>query len=458
MNMINTALSGLNASMAALQTVSNNVNNEMTPGYSRQQVVLSAVGGGPHGAGNGVRVDGVRRISDQYQVSQIWHTTSAEGFTKVQNGYFNNIEQVFAADGNNLSRGLDRFFAALNSAQEQPNEIAYRQAVLNEATGISQRFNSISEGVNAQLQQISGQMTSSVREVNTLLHNIADFNKKLSASNSIVPPATLLDARDVAINKLANLVNVRVVTDNRGLVNISLRQGQPLLSGTTSGQMSIVTSPKNPDKPVLTLKFGKSDFPLNDDTGGSLGALVHYRDNELSHAKAFLDEMATLMADKMNDLQTKNGGTDLNGAKATVPLFKFEPNNPAGSMRVNKDIKPEMLAFGKDGTPGDNSNLMAMIKLAGEPLDFKTVGTKASLGDAFASQVGVLGSKARQAQLDKETAIAMKKEANKQWSSTSGVTPDEEGANLLAYQQAYQANAKVIASADQLFKSILNSF
>ncbi|MGI2258620.1 flagellar hook-associated protein FlgK [Shewanella sp. GXUN23E] len=457
MKMINTALSGLNASMAALQTMANNTTNGMTPGYSRQQVVFSSVGGGAYGAGTGVMIEGVRRISDQYQVAQLWRTSSDVGFAQVQDSYFGNIEQIFGAEGNNISKGLDQLFAAMNSALEQPNEIAYRQAVLNEANGMAQRFNSIAEGINAQQQQIEGQLGASVSEVNTLLKNIAGFNKEISAAQaSGTPPASLLDARDAAIDELAGLLDIRVVTDSQGLVNISLAQGQPLLSGTTHASLQNSTDAANPDKSVLAIRFGDASFPLNESAGGSLGSLIEYRDNSLSQSKAFIDELASTLADEMNAVLAQ--GTDLNGNPVTEPLFIYEAGNPSGSLRINKNLKPEMLGFGKDGSPGDNSNLKDLIALADKEFSFDSLGTKASMGDAFAAKVGQLGSSARQADMDKDTAMALQKEARTQWAATSGVNLDEEGANLIIYQQAYQANARVIATADQLFQSLLSSF
>ncbi|MGS0730047.1 flagellar hook-associated protein FlgK, partial [Shewanella sp. 0m-11] len=201
--------------------------------YSRQQVMLSSVGNGVYGSGSGVMVDGVRRISDQYEVAQLWNTTSNLGFAQTQSSYLGQVEQIFGSEGNSISAGLDLLFASLNSAMEQPSEIAHRQGVLNEAKALTQRFNSISEGLNSQVSQVEGQIGASAKEINAQLKTIASFNAEIQSSNaSGNVPLELLDARDAAIDDLSAIVDINVVEDSSGMINISLAQGQPLLSGT----------------------------------------------------------------------------------------------------------------------------------------------------------------------------------------------------------------------------------
>ncbi len=456
MSMLNIGMSGLNASMAALNTTSNNVANAMVPGYSRQQVMMSSVGSGTYGGGAGVMVDGVRRISDQYEVAQLWNTTSDVGFSKVQASYYGQVEQIFGSDGNNISQGLDLLFASLNSAMEQPNEIAYRQGVLNEARALTHRFNSISEGVNAQLTQIEGQLGASVKEVNAQLQTIANFNAEIQASgNNGNVPSSLLDARDAAVDDLAAIVDINVVEDSNGMLNISLAQGQPLLAGTTASTLSVSPDPSNPGMSKISIQFGQSSFPVDESAGGSLGALLDYRDNSLMDSIAFIDELAMTIADEFNAVLA--GGTDLNGNTPTQDLFTYDPNNPAGSLKMTSGFTAEMLAFGQDGTPGDNSNLKELVELANKSFTFNSIGADTTLGDAFASKIGELGSASRQAQMNADTNVKLQMEAQSQWASTSGVNMDEEAVNLIIYQQSYQANAKVISTADQLFQTILNS-
>ncbi|MGS0682062.1 flagellar hook-associated protein FlgK [Shewanella sp. 125m-7] len=456
MSMLNIGMSGLNASMAALTATSNNINNAMVAGYSRQQVMLSSVGNGVYGGGSGVTVDGMRRISDQYEVAQLWNTTSSLSFAQTQSSYLGQAEQIFGSEGNSISAGLDLLFASLNSAMEQPNEIAHRQGVLNEAKSLTQRFNSISEGLSSQVNQVEGQIGTSAKEINSQLDSIANFNAQIQSSNaSGNVPLALLDARDAAIDDLSKIVDVNIAHDANNMVSISLAQGQPLLSGTTAAKIQVTPDPANPLFSQLSIQFGQSSFPLDETAGGSLGSLIDYRDNSLVDSMAFNNELAKTMADEFNTILA--AGTDLNGDAPTLDLFTYDPTNPAGSLKMTAGFNADMLAFGKDGTPGDNSNLKSLVELANKSFTFDSMGVDATMGDAFSSKIGELGSASRQAKMAKETAEKMQMEAQSQWASTSGVNMDEEGVNLIIYQQSYQANAKVISTADQLFQTILNS-
>lgn len=456
MSMIDKGLSGLNASRAALSATSNNISNSLVAGYTRQQVLTSSAAGGLYGEGSGVQVDGVRRISDRYEVAQLWVTSSSVGYAKTQVTYYGQVEKIFAGEGNNISTGLDELFAAMNSSLQQPNEIAFRQGVLNEANTVSQRFNSISQGLDTQVDQIEGQINASVTQVNAQLKSIAELNAEIQASsNGGNVPSALLDARDSQINELAQILNVDVVRAPNDMVNISLPNGQPLLVGARHSSLETQVDPTNPKFSIVNIKFGDTRFPVSDIQGGSLGGMIDYRDNELKPSMSFIAELATNFADELNAVLS--AGTDLTGATPTKYLFSYDPTNPAGSLKVTTGFTAEELAFGKDGTPGDNSNLKDLISLANKEMVFTTIGAATSMGDAFTSKIGSLGSQSKQAKTSLNTQVQLQNEAQNQWASTSGVNIDEEGANLIIYQQAYQSNAKVIAIADDLFQTILNN-
>ncbi|MCE9686225.1 flagellar hook-associated protein FlgK [Shewanella sp. AS16] len=457
MNMFNIGKSGLLASSAALNATSNNVANAMVAGYSRQQVMTSSVGGGAYGGGAGVSVDGMRRISDQYEVAQLWQTTSAVGFGKVQSSYLGQAEQVFGSEGNNIAKGLDQLFASLNAAMEQPNVIATRQGVLNEAKALTQRVNSLNQSIEAQRGQINGQLGAAAKEVNAQLRNIAKFNQDIQAASATgTVPAALQDSRDAAVDELAAILDIRVVEDAQGMVNISLARGEPLLSGNTVATLAQVPDPANPQDSLVDIQFGKSHFTVERTAGGSMGALLDYRDIQLANSQSYVDELAVQLATEFNTALA--GGTDLSGAAPTQPLFSYQPGNPAGSLTVTAGFPPEALAFGLDGTQGDNANLKSLVALANKDLNFTSLGASTSFSESYASMVGQLGSASRQAIVNAKTSVDLQTEAQSQWASTSGVNIDEEGVNLIIYQQSYQANAKVISTADLLFQTMLSSF
>ncbi|TKB54587.1 flagellar hook-associated protein FlgK [Ferrimonas aestuarii] len=454
-NMLNIGMSGIYASQAALNVTSNNIANAAVPGYSRQQVMLESSMHGPYGGG--VSVTGVRRIADQYLVEQVWTSQTTASYYETQASYYGQVEQVFGADGSNISTGLDSLFAALNASLLAPDDIATRQAVLNEASNLSLRFNSIDDGLQTQLNQIESQMGASVSQANVYLNQISRLNAEVKSFGGLDgTPPELLDERDNAIAELSKLMDVTVTDNADGTINLSLQQGQPLVVGTSAAELKYSPDPTNPEIGQVSLDFGDQKFPLNDEMGGSMGALLEYRDDSLAESQKFIDELAVAIADEMNAVFA--AGTDLNGNPPTLDLFTYDPSNPAGTLKVSDGFTADMLAFGKDGTPGDNSNLQDAIDLANKPIHFASLGVDATMGQAYATKLGQLGSESAQAKMDAQSSGQSLLRAQTEWASSSGVNLDEEAVNLIVYQQAYQANSKVISTADQLFQSVLNAF
>ncbi|TKB47800.1 flagellar hook-associated protein FlgK [Ferrimonas sediminicola] len=453
--MLNTGLSGLLASQAALSVTSNNIANATVAGYSRQQVMLSTVQGGVYG--RGVAVEGVRRIADQYLVDQVWSTTTSASFQQTQSSYLGQVEQIFGSEGSNISSGLDKLFAALNSNLLSPGDLATRQSVVNEAKGLSLRFNAINDGLQSQFDQLESQLRASVEQSNVRLHEVARLNAEVKGHGGIAAaPPELIDERDAVIAELAKQMDLTVSENHDGTLNLALSQGQPLVVGTSAATLVVSPDAAQPEFGRLSLRFEQAEFALDEGVGGGIGGLLDYRDNSLVNSKAFIDELAAKIADEMNTVLA--AGTDRAGATPTQDLFQYDPLNPAGTLKVTDGFTADKLAFGQDGTPGDNSNLQQLVALADKTLTFTSLGMEATLGDAFASKLGELGSRSQQAKLDADSALQSQRRAQGEWAGVSGVNLDEEGASLILYQQAYQANAKVISTADQLFKSVLQAF
>ena len=115
----------------------------MTTGYTRQVAEISTIGasgGSPNSAGNGVQVDSIRRVSNQYQVNQVWYAASDYGYYSTQQGYLSQLEAVLSDDNSSLSGGFDNFFAALNEATTSPDDSALREQVISEAGALSLRI------------------------------------------------------------------------------------------------------------------------------------------------------------------------------------------------------------------------------------------------------------------------------------------------------------------------------
>ncbi|MDW2138146.1 flagellar basal body protein, partial [Vibrio sp. 2128(2023)] len=146
MNLVNIALSGLNANRVALDVTAQNVANVNTPGYSRQQALMATVGDGKSNrlsSGMGVEVTSIRRVTDQFLVKQTWSTNSLAAYAAGYTSNMSQLENTLGADGFSISAGLDSLNAALNDATVKPESMPYRQQIINESEALARRFNTL---------------------------------------------------------------------------------------------------------------------------------------------------------------------------------------------------------------------------------------------------------------------------------------------------------------------------
>lgn len=455
MSMINIAFSGLQAAQLGMNVTSMNTANYLTPGYSRQGIIQSAIG--PMGEagispGSGVQVDSIRRISSQYLVNQVWQTNTKSNYYSMGNQYISALEKVIGTDSTSIGTGLDDFVSALSELTQEPESQARRQQLLNQANTLATRFNSMNNFVTSQKESITTQRGAMVDQINTLSGGIADYNKKIvemdaTGGNS----STLRDARDELVKQLSSLAEVKVSDDSSGYT-VSLSNGQPLVSGKTAGQLSVGTDGNG--NSTLTLKFSTSEFSLNPSAGGQLGALYDYETGTLQQMGDAIKGMAEAVATQFNDQLAK--GFDLNG-QSGKPLFNFDPSNPAGMLQVN-DLEPEELALSDNrDEPGNGNNLNILIELKNQKVDIPGLGNM-SLSEGAAAIISTIGIASKQSKTEMDAAVSVSEQAQEQRDNLSAVNQDEEAINLGVYMQSYQANMKVIAAGNQVFSDLLNIF
>ncbi|MRS89680.1 flagellar hook-associated protein FlgK [Enterobacteriaceae bacterium RIT714] len=455
MNIINIAFTGAQAAQRGMSTTSMNVANYLTPGYSRQGIIQSAVSAGPDGlsAGAGVRVDSIRRISDQYLVNQVCHShTRAEYYTAGQK-YLGALESVIGADSTSLGSGLDKFFASLNALTTQPDSSALRQQMINEASSLATRFNNVDSFINSQKSSINTQRDALVSNVNMLSANIASFNQQIADQEGAGGNASVLrDQRDELVKQLSGMVSVRFSEDASGRYNVALSDGQPLVSGRNFGQLKSVTNQAGEQE--ISLEFVNTTFGVKSAIGGQLGALNDYEQGTLKAMQSAVQDMARGMADLFNI--TLAGGFDLNNNPGK-PLFVFDVANGKGMLQIS-DIKPDELALSSaQDESGNGDNLKKLLDIKSAAIQVGSMGLM-SINEAAAAIISTVGIASRQNKTEMDAAVSVSHAAQVQRDNLSAVNQDEEAMNLQVYMQAYQSNLKVIATGNQIFSDLLNLF
>lgn len=457
MSLVNIALSGLNANRVALDVTAQNVSNINTPGYSRQQALMSSVGGAKFdnlSAGAGVEVTSIRRVTDEYLVKQTWSTNSLASYSSRYSNNFSQLENTLGADGFSLSAGLDMLFSALNDATVKPESVPYRQQIINEAEALSRRFNTLTETLYNQHKEMSDQRGAAVSHANSLMTNIANVNKQIVEAQGVGGnSSTLMDERDHLIGELSKVVEIKTTAQPDGSLQVTLATGQPLVMGGDAGQLSAVPDPSDPYLADMRVEFGTQSFAVTGSTGGQIGALNDYQVQVLQPYRDAIDDMAKSLADEFNAALAT--GVDLNGNSGGA-LFSYDPANPAASLTTT-NLTPDEIALSADGTPGNADVLDQLISISNKPVSIAGFGSL-SLHDAFTAMVGETAIKARQAEADHHAKVAINQQALAARDNVSAVNSDEEAANLMTFANAHNANMKVISTANQLFDSVLKLF
>ncbi|MBV7535146.1 flagellar hook-associated protein FlgK [Duganella sp. sic0402] len=461
------ALSGALAAQAALNTVSQNIANVQTKGYTRQGALLQAVAtdAGNLSPGNGVQVGSLLRFSDSYKLQQMWRSNSEMGYREQVQPYLTQMETVMSGSKSSISYGIDNFFKALNAAGVDPTSSPLRQQVITAADSMAQQFNSIYSVTANQVISVQQQQTAILPSLNESLASIASLNKQIvSVGSSGTNTSALMDQREQLIDTVSRQVGVEVVSNPDGSVNVSLKSGQPLVVGFGSSTLNFANkSVPNPDDPagdpitvpVLMLNYQNTKFPLDETAvGGQLGGLGNYKTNTLLPLQTSIREIAQQMTEKINTVLGNGSKSD---GSPGEDLLVFTPTSATGLLGIKEGFKTTDLAFSSDGTPGDSGNLQDLVAIKGQKITLTSLG-EVLLGDADTQLVGKLGIDSQQNKAQLATATTIRSQAEDDWKSTSAVNGDEEAINLMEFQNMYQANMKVIAVANTLFDATLSMF
>jgi len=328
-SLINSAMSGLSAAQAALNTVSNNISSYNVAGYTRQNTVLSAsnstlTGGG--WVGNGVYVSGVQREYDAFITNQLRAAQTQSSGLTTRYQQMSKIDDVLSDTTNSLSTTLQDFFTSLQTLVSNAEDPAARQTVIGKADGLVNQFKTNDQYLRDQDAQVNTAISTSVDQINNYAKQIANLNDQISRLTGVgagASPNELLDQRDQLVTELNKIVGVDVTVQDSGTYNISIANGYTLVQGSSASQLAAVKSSADPSRTTIAYvdaASGNVEIPEKQITTGSLGGLLTFRSEDLDKARNTLNQMALAFADAMNTQH--EAGFDANGDKGGK-LFDF---------------------------------------------------------------------------------------------------------------------------------------
>lgn len=315
-DLLNIGLSGLAANKTSLAVTGHNITNVNTPGFSRQDTVQATRVPQFSGAGyigSGTTLVDVRRIYNEFLTTQVRSSTALNSDVQSYLSQINQLDSLLAGSTTGVNPGLQRVFAALQTAAEDPANIPARQLVLSEAEGLAKRFNTVYDRLYDQNEFINKQLSAVTDQVNQLATSIAGLNEAIAvAAANGRQPNDLLDAREEAVRKLSTFIGVTVVSQDDNSFNLFVGSGQPLVVGSQAARLEVVPGLSDPLRSEVQFVSGQSRQGITSlITGGEMGGLIRYREDVLDTTLNSVGRLALSVTDQIN--RQLGQGLDLNG-------------------------------------------------------------------------------------------------------------------------------------------------
>lgn len=435
----------LAADQTALTATAENISNQNTPGYTRRSVSWTEGDIVTVGAGTSPGVQAtVTAQRDRVLQRTVQQATEAASASSTRLAALNNLQSLFKItlsgdDASGIGDAISAFFSAASDVAASPGDSSAQQSLYTAAQTLANTLNRASSQITAQSTSLSQQVATSVMQVNTLSGQIAALNKQIGGSPANDSRDTLIDQRDSLVTSLSQLVDVNTVSSENDGLSLALGNGTPLVSGTSS--LPLTTSVVSGTVQVYAATSTGAANVTGAIRGGSIGGALQARDEDLPAVSAQLDALASAIAAAVN---TQNAaGTTASGTAGTN-IFSGTTAATLAIVATGAD------AFALTGTsPG--SNALALGNFATATL----VGGKTP-SEAFSTLLSGLGSTASRAATQSMADTAVLSQTSTQLDAVSGVSLDQEAANLTQYQRSYEAAAKVLAIVNELLAQAIN--
>lgn len=479
----NIATSGLFASQRALDVTSHNVSNANTEGYSRQislqRATLPMVGDPTGVVGTGVETYDVQRIRSEYLDHKFWSQNKTYAEWGAKESTLGELEGIFNEPSDTgIRQVMDDFFSSLEELSKKPSDSTCRVAVIEKANILTASINRNGHEIASAIRDLDFDVKNKVEQINSLSQRIVNLNKQIFTSELDGHMANdLRDQRGVLLDQLSSIVNIDVseIPGENGNKYLDVKiGGMTLIDHYNYNKLTTVdVSDNNAQKNGLTdLGAGEISKVVWADTpsqevridGGELKGLIDLRDGDgqgmnyrgLPYYLNKLNEFAMGFAEGFNTQH--KAGVDLNG-NTGQNFF----NVPAGdelinciNFKVNPDIvaNPNLLAASSNADgESNNENVTKLVEYRQRNDIFdNSTGTADDFIKSLLSALSVDSSQAKRMTANSESLV---QQTNIRRMSDSGVSLDEEMTNMVKFQQAYSASARLITTLDKILDTTI---
>lgn len=501
---LNIAYTGLQAAQVGINTTGHNVSNVNTPGYSRQQASVTADDAlrtyASYGtAGSGVIVNNIVQIRDSYYDVKYRNNETNYGYYTTMHNYMTQIEDYlneYTLKG--FSAMYADFFESVSQLHKSPAEESMRNDVINKAMALADYFNTLSTNLQNVQKDANEEIRNKVEKINTISTSIASLNKQINQIEANHGNANdLRDSRNNLLDELSKIINVETseTAVGNGVTRLSVFiNGQLLVDDHTSYKLAVEAkdNPRNASDAAgmydITWESGLTFDEYSHTLSGDLKLLLDVRDGcngeiesyttdangnpllernpepinnttfkGIPHYQSKLNEFVQTFTKAVNDILAGPNAKTISGEQG-IPMFVSRYDGTsinASSVTVNPELVKDQskLATTTDENKGESYNdiIEELFKLR----DAKIYegGNGAYFLETIVGDVAIDASKATQFS---QNFTNLRSTVHNQRLSVMGVDQDEEGMDLMRFQEAYKLNAKVMSVMQEIYDRLIN--
>ena len=490
---LNIATRGLFTSQRALDITNHNINNVNTPGYSRQvaeQRAAKPIGvfDGTGMIGNGSEVIGISRIRDDFLDFKYWSENVSYGEWTTKRTALEELESIFAeTEESGTTKMLNEFFDSMQELAKNPGSAQTREVVKSTGEALAKDLNATAAQLQKARDDNNHIFKIKVDEINSYANQIRALSEQIHKAEIDGSKANdLRDRRELILDNLSKVINIDVSEvvvgelpngkDNKQL-QVSIN-GLFLVNHIHSHELECYED--EDDDKMYQVRWKQSGNSI-EPRSGELKGYMDVRDGKgtdgeykgIPYYMHKLNEFARNFARSFNEGIFRDGekyypghagGVGRDGSE-NIKFFSYDynasedldnhDNITAANITISSDILHDInkiAAASVAGEPENNDNILNLLALRHDRRTF----AEGAPEDFMRSLVANLGIDAQQTVRMSESQKSIVAQIENKRLSVSGVSIDEEMANMVKYQHAYNAAAKMISVVNEIYDVTIN--
>ncbi|CAM3952462.1 flagellar hook-associated protein FlgK [Mesobacillus thioparans] len=501
---LETARRGMFTQQSALHTTGHNIANANTPGFTRQRINFEQTEPYPNASlnrpqipgqvGTGVKAGSIQRVRESFLDVQYRGENNKLGYWETRAEAYNKLEEVLNEPSDSgLAKTMDQFWQSLQDLAVNPTNPGARSVVRQRGIAVAETFNYLHNSLSSIQRDLKNEISVTEKEINSLTYQISKINGQIA---DVEPhgylPNDLYDERDRLIDQLSSLVNIKVDYTNSGGGSLKMADGQAVIkmisdSGRELGILvsgdrnnNVTVNFDGADESVKSVSIGNSKFDFTElKSTGKLKALVDSYGYEESgkvdgvypNMLAELDNLAFTFATEFNNIhkdgmspndiasKTKAGNAFFSDSENVDLQHKGFASRIQLADAINQSLDNIATADGSDianATIGNSANILKLANIINDKFDYAGNNQKANFRNYYEGVIGGMAVKSQEAVRLTQNSGSLRESVENRRKSVSSVSLDEEMTNMIQFQHAYNASARMITLQDEMLDKIIN--